>query len=72
MTTPTVSYKVKLINDPEIKIIDNPIDTPATELISQWYEAIVAATILTPAEYAKGIRSLCNDKRGRITNEEYL
>ena len=30
------------------------------------------ATIITPKEYLKGIKSLCEDRRGFCTKEEYM
>jgi len=35
-------------------------------------EAIVSATIITPAEYVKGIISLCEEKRGIMTQQEFM
>ena len=65
ITAPTVSYRCKLRNNKDdIKIVDNPLEAPATELIDTWYEAIVTSTIITPAEYAKHIKSLCEERRG--------
>ena len=68
ITAPTVSYKCKIRHQDVIKIIDNPMDAPAPENIEYWEESIVTATILTPAEYIKGIISLCEDKRGVMTS----
>lgn len=64
ITAPTVSYRCKLRNKEDIIIVDNPLEAPPTENIDIWYEAIVTATIITPAEYAKGIKTLCEDRRG--------
>ena len=52
--------------------IDNPSETPKPELISYWKEAIVTATIITPREYLKGIKGLCDDRRGQCLKEEYM
>jgi len=41
VTSPTVSYKCKILHKDEIKIIDNPIEAPPTELIEYWEESIV-------------------------------
>ena len=71
ITAPTVSYKCKILHKDDIKIIDNPLDAPS-ELIEYWEEAVVNATIITPTEYAKGIKSLCDEKRGYMTQEEYI
>jgi translation elongation factor EF-4 len=41
ITAPTVTYKCKIIHKSEIKIIDNPLDAPPTEIIDYWEESIV-------------------------------
>jgi translation elongation factor EF-4 len=41
ITAPTVSYKCKILNKDEIKIIDNPLESPPAELIEHWEESIV-------------------------------
>jgi translation elongation factor EF-4 len=41
ITAPTVSYKCKILHKEEIKIVDNPLDSPPPELIEYWEEAIV-------------------------------
>lgn len=64
ITAPTVSYRCRLRNEKEVKVVDNPLEAPAAELISEWYEAIVSATIITPIEYAKDIKTLCDGRRG--------
>lgn len=66
ITAPTVSYRCKLRNSQEIKVVDNPLEAPAAELVDEWHEAIVSATIITPAEYSRGIKTLCDERRGVI------
>ena len=58
--------------DAKLLRIDNPADTPKQELIVYWKEALVNATIITPKEYLKGIKSLCEERRGIIKREEYM
>ena len=62
------------MNSPEGErsLIENPCDLESPELIKEWFEPICNATILTPIEYVKNVKSLCNDRRGMITHEEYL
>jgi GTP-binding protein LepA len=72
ITAPTVSYRCKLRNIPDLKIVDNPLEAPPEENVEQWHEAIVSATIITPAEYAKGIKTLCDERRGVMTAQEFL
>jgi GTP-binding protein LepA len=39
--------------------VDNPAECPPPEKIAYWKECIVKATIITPREYLKGIKDLC-------------
>ena len=66
VTNPTVSYKCKILHKDEIRVIDNPVDAPPTEIIDYWFENIVQVTIITPAEYLKEIRVLCEERRGLL------
>lgn len=52
--------------------MDNPADAPKPELISGWKECIVKATIITPREFYKNIKTLCEDRRGQLKAEEYM
>ena len=52
--------------------VDNPTQAPRTELIKYWKENIVIATIITPREFQREIKRLCEDRRGMIKREEYM
>ena len=52
--------------------VDNPTEAPRTELIKYWKEAIVSATIITPREFAKEIKRLCESRRGMCKSEEFM
>lgn len=64
ITAPTVSYRCKLRGSTDLKIVDNPLEAPVPEHVEEWYEAIVTATLITPEEYSKGIKTLCEERRG--------
>jgi len=51
--------------------VDNPAECPKPELISGWQECIVKTTIITPREYLKGVKELCENRRGILKNENY-
>ena len=72
ITQPSITYQAKNINATEPFFIDNPADIDRPELIKEWFEPICTATIMTPLEYAKNVKSLCNDRRGIPEKEEYL
>ena len=52
--------------------IDNPTDAPPTELIKYWKEALVVATVITPREFLREIKKLCEDRRGLCKREEFM
>ena len=68
MTQPNVSYLCKLRGDnlenDGIVRVDNPAECPKAEIVAYWKECIVKATLITPREYAKGIKDLCVSRRG--------
>jgi GTP-binding protein LepA len=75
ITQPSVVYYAKLrgkSDEDGLVRVDNPVESPKPELISGWRESIVRATIITPAEYAKGIKTLCLDRRGVQLREEFM
>jgi len=52
--------------------VDNPTEAPRTELIKYWKEALVLATIITPREYSKEVKKLCEGRRGITKSEEFM
>ena len=72
VTQPNVSYQCAVRNQEELLTIDNPGETPKAELIQYWKEAIVTATIITPRDYLKGIKKLCEERRGFCQKEEFM
>jgi GTP-binding protein LepA len=64
MTQPNVSYYCKMrgqwnTEEEGLVRVDNPAECPPPEKIAYWKECIVKATIITPREYLKGIKDLC-------------
>ena len=70
-TAPSVIYEVK-VHGGEIVKVDNPTNYPAPDAIEAAYEPIVAANIITPAEYVGGIMDLCQDRRGEFIDMKYI
>ena len=52
--------------------VDNPMEAPKPELIKYWKEAIVSATIITPREFSREIKKLCEGRRGYCKSEEFM
>ena len=80
ITNPSGAYLCKTrgkdtgdINDDSTLIrVENPADSPKDELIQSWKEAICRATIITPKEFYKGIKVLCEDRRAICLNEDFM
>ena len=72
ITQPSITYKARNLNSNETFFVDNPAEIERPELIKEWYEPICTATIMTPIEYAKSVKSLCHDRRGIPESEDYL
>ena len=52
--------------------VDNPTEAPRTELIKYWKEAICTATIITPRDFLKEIKKLCENRRAICDSEEFM
>ena len=70
-TIPGVVYQLTMTNG-EIITVDNPSNFPDRGKISIIEEPMVKATIILPSEYVGAIMELCNKRRGRMLNMEYL
>lgn len=70
-TTPGVVYQITMTNG-DVVTIDNPSNFPDRGQISMIEEPLVKATIILPAEYVGAIMELCNKRRGKMINMEYL
>jgi GTP-binding protein LepA len=70
-TTPSVEYHV-LLESGEFRVVDNPSQMPAVNLIAGVEEPYVLAHVLTPSEYLGNIMKLCQERRGIFVNLEYI
>ncbi len=71
ITSPSVAYKVKLKNQQE-KIIKNPQDYPAENLILETTEPIMRVEIISPRLYQGPLMQLTQIYGGQFENLEYL
>ena len=60
------------MNSKERFRVDNPADIENPDLIKYWYEPISTCSIITPIEYVKSVKKLCNDRRAQLEKEEYI
>ncbi|OQR78727.1 translation factor GUF1 -like protein [Tropilaelaps mercedesae] len=71
VTSPSVSYKVKIKGAKNIKayggeivVVNNPLLMPDQSIIEEYYEPMVLSTIITPDTHLSDVVSLCMSRRG--------
>ncbi|HWS25621.1 MAG TPA: translation elongation factor 4 [Xanthomonadales bacterium] len=70
-TAPTVIYQVLKKNGTIVEI-DNPAKLPSASEVEEIREPIIIANILVPPDYVGPVITLCEEKRGRQKNLNYL
>ncbi len=70
-TAPSVVYKIQKTNG-DVIYLDNPTNMPNPTEIECMEEPVVKASIILPTEYVGNIMELCQERRGRYINTEYL
>ena len=70
-TSPSVVFRVTM-TDGTIENIDNPAKLPARDKIAVMEEPYVKSTVITPPEYVGAIMELTQNRRGTLSNMEYL
>ncbi|MBF0493728.1 MAG: elongation factor 4 [Candidatus Omnitrophica bacterium] len=72
LTSPSVNYRIKLADDPNIIEIDNPTKYPARERIEYVEEPYVRCYVFAPANALGALMKLCEGKRGEFVSTKYL
>ncbi len=70
-TSPSVIYKVVMNNGKE-EYVQNPSNLPQQTMIAWIEEPIVKADIMIPNEYVGAIMEICQERRGKMINMEYV
>jgi GTP-binding protein LepA len=70
-TVPSVEYTVLKTNGEEIPV-SNPSELPDPVLIDTIYEPYIKAQIILPSDYIGNVMTLCMDRRGIMTAQNYL
>ncbi|MFA5564877.1 MAG: translation elongation factor 4 [Acidimicrobiia bacterium] len=70
-TAPSVEYQVHKTGG-DVLEIDNPSELPSMGEIEGIDEPYLKISILTPTNYTGAVMELCQQKRGSMTNMEYL
>ncbi len=72
-TVPNVSYHAySNKNTDEFILINNPTDLPDPSFLNRVEEPYIKASIITKSDYIGQVMTLCIEKRGEITNQNYL
>ncbi|MDO4869608.1 MAG: translation elongation factor 4 [Bacillota bacterium] len=70
-TSPSVIYKV-VKTDGTVEMVQNPSNLPDPMEIDHIEEPMVKADIMVPKEYVGSIMEICQDRRGKLQNMEYI
>ncbi len=72
-TVPNVSYHAFTHKKPdEVILVNNPSDLPEPSTLNRVEEPYIKASIITKSDFIGPVMSLCIEKRGEITNQNYL
>ena len=70
-TAPSVIYKVTKTNGESFDLT-NPTNLPQMTEIAYMEEPVVKASIITPTDYTGAVMELCQDRRGKFIDMQYL
>ena len=70
-TVPNVKYRVVDVNGEET-FIESPAKLSQGQYVESVSEPVDKVQIITPSEFVGAIMKLCEDKRGKLVNMEYL
>jgi GTP-binding protein LepA len=70
VTAPNVAYRVRGQNEAEWREVHTPSDMP--NAIDEVEEPYIKASVIVPKEYVGTVMELCNERRGRFDQMEYL
>ncbi len=70
VTAPTVAYQVRAQNSTEWREVHTPSDMP--DAVEEIEEPYIKAQVIVPKEFVGAVMELCNERRGRFDQLEYL
>ena len=70
-TSPSVIYKV-VKTDGTVEMVQNPSNLPDPMEIDHIEEPMVKADIMVPKDYVGSIMEICQERRGKLKNMEYI
>lgn len=72
-TVPNVSYQAFTNKNPDDIIhVNNPSDLPEPSMLNRVEEPYIRASIITKTDFIGPVMSLCIEKRGMVTQQNYL
>ena len=71
ITAPSVAYNVELTNG-ETLMVDGPSKMPATPMIQEVREPVLALTIVTPSRHVGAIMELMHSRRSEFKRMDYI
>lgn len=71
-TAPSVLYKVELTHGRGTINVETPSEFPDAGQIEQVFEPVIDATIITPTQYLGSLITICEEKRGKQINLNYI
>jgi len=72
-TVPNVSYHAYSNKNPDdFILVNNPTDLPDPSFLNRVEEPYIKASIITKSDFIGQVMNLCIEKRGEITNQNYL
>ncbi|MGL5244373.1 MAG: translation elongation factor 4, partial [Sarcina sp.] len=70
-TAPSVIYKITKTDGEEMDLT-NPTNLPPMTEIAHMEEPVVKASIITPTDYTGAVMELCQDRRGKFIDMQYI
>ncbi|MCR8613219.1 MAG: translation elongation factor 4 [Mycoplasma sp.] len=70
-TTPSVEFKIFKTNG-DVEIISNPSNMPDRTFIEHIEEPFISASIIVPEKFIGGLMELCQNKRGKYIDLEFI
>ena len=64
--------KCQLVDPDTVVILNNPTDLPDPSGLDRIEEPYIKASIITKSDFVGNVMSLCIEKRGQITSQNYL
>ena len=71
-SAPSVEYRVTLMNNQGVVVVDNPAQMPPVGEIESIAEPWVKVSVITPSQYIGTLMELSNGRRGTFGTMEYL